>query len=516
MMSAIPQKAMLSLRRTIDGVFGIDSNADAVECDGRWWTWAELAVVKNALESRLSAAGLGAGTRVGAMLRNQPACVAVLASVMSSERCVVTLNPALPDDKLAEDIRSLQLPVVVGMPRDWARPAIRAAAAAAGVIGIALPDEPGKPVAHVEGLEALGARDVRAAPGIAIEMLTSGTTGAPKRIPLRTSLFEKMLGEAVIYERDRQGDETPKLRKGVNFVMVPFAHMGGVWGTMNSLMSGRKIFLLERFSVEAFVEGVRRHRPRALSTPPAMLRMVLQAGVAKEDLSSLTAWRTSTAPLDPDTADQFFNTYGVPVLPVYGATEFAGGVAGWTLEDFKAHGKGKRGSVGRVNPGIQARILDPETREPLPADQEGVLSVRAGHLGNGKDWIDTMDRAVLDPDGFLYITGRYDNAIIRGGFKILPDDIVKALEQHPSILEAAVADIPDERLGAVPVAAYILRTGLAAPSEDQLVTFLRERLSSYQIPVHIRAVDELPRTPSMKVSVVALRELFVPPEQRGS
>lgn len=507
---------MRTLKETLDAIMTIDPPANAIECQGIWWRWADLAAVKDQFEAVLAEAGLGGGIRVGTMLRNEPACVAVLASVMAGGRCLVTLNPALPDEKLAADIRNLRLPVVAGMARDWARPALRQAAEAAGVLGILLPDHRDGRVTLVPGLERLRATDLSTAPGIAMEMLTSGTTGTPKRIPLKAALFEKMLYDAALYERGRQEDDTPRLRSGISFVMVPFAHIGGVWGVMNTLVSGRQTFLLERFAVAPFVDGLRRHRPRVVSTPPAVLRMVLDAGADRADLACLKVWRTSTAPLDPDLADRFLETYGIPVLQVYGATEFAGGVAGWTLADFHHFGAAKRGSVGRLNPGIQGRILDPDSREPLPAGREGVLSLCAGHLGNGRDWLDTTDRAVLDEDGFLFIRGRYDNAIIRGGFKVMPDDVVKALEQHPAILEAAVGGISDPRLGEVPVAAYIVKAGHAAPEPEALKEFLRDRLSPYQIPVALRAVQELPRTASMKVSVLAIREMFATQQGTGS
>lgn len=507
---------MRSLKETLAAIMTLDPGADAIDCQAIWWRWSDLVRVQQQFDALLADAGLGAGTRIGTLLRNEPACAAVLAAVMAGDRCVVTLNPALPEEKLAADIQNLRLPVVVGMARDWARPAVRQAAAAAGVLGILLPDSREGRVTLVPGLERLTTADLSPAPGIAIEMLTSGTTGTPKRIPLKAALFERMLNDAALYERDRREDDTPRLRPGVNFVMVPFAHIGGVWGIMNTLVSGRQTFLLERFTVEPFVQGLRRHRPRVVSTPPAALRMVLDAGVAKADLACLKVWRTSTAPLDPDLADRFHDTYGIPVLQVYGATEFAGGVAGWTLADFHSFAKAKRGSVGRLNPGIEGRILDPDSRAPLPAGQEGVLSLRAGHLGNGRDWLDTTDRAVLDADGFLFIRGRYDNAIIRGGFKVMPDDVVKALEQHPAILEAAVGSIPDPRLGEVPVAAYIVKAGHAAPDAEALKAFLRDRLSPYQIPVALRAVGELPRTASMKVSVLAVREMFSGQQGTGS
>ena len=119
-----------------------------------------------------------------------------------------------------------------------------------------------------------------------------------------------------------------------------------------------------------------------------------------------------------------------------------------------------------------------------------------------------VDRAVLDADRFLYIRGRADNAIIRGGFKIHPDDVVRAINDHPAVREAAVVGVPDARLGAVPAAAIILKDGAAEPEVDVLKTWLRERLIAYQVPVHIRYVADFPRTPSMKPSAPGLQSLF--------
>ena len=110
--------------------------------------------------------------------------------------------------------------------------------------------------------------------------------------------------------------------------------------------------------------------------------------------------------------------------------------------------------------------------------------------------------------GFLFIRGRYDNAIIRGGFKILPHDLIQVLEKHPAVREAGVVGVPDSRLGEVPAAAYIVKAGASAPTEIDLTTFLRQHLMPYQIPVLLLAVDELPRTPSIKISQPALKALL--------
>jgi acyl-coenzyme A synthetase/AMP-(fatty) acid ligase len=218
-------------------------------------------------------------------------------------------------------------------------------------------------------------------------------------------------------------------------------------------------------------------------------------------------FRTATAPLDPSLADQFYELYGVPVLQNYGATEFAGGVAGWTLSDFKEYGADRRGSVGRMNPGVEGRVVDPETGEPLPYGEKGLLELRAKHLGDGKNWVRTTDLARMDAEQFLWILGRADNAIIRGGFKIIPDDVVKAIESHPDVLEACVVALPDARLGEVPAAGYRVRSGHSL-TEAALRTYLREKLTAYQVPAKLLALDEFPRTPSMKPSQPELKKLL--------
>jgi acyl-CoA synthetase (AMP-forming)/AMP-acid ligase II len=144
----------------------------------------------------------------------------------------------------------------------------------------------------------------------------------------------------------------------------------------------------------------------------------------------------------------------------------------------------------------------------------GVLEVRVFRMG--PDWIRTTDLASLDADDFLYIHGRTDDAIIRGGFKIVPEVVAEALRDYPGVADVAVVGRPDERLGAAPVAAVEMRPGAPAPSEDDLLQFARSRLLSYQSPVAVRVVDALPRTPTLKVDRRRVIELFQPDEARGT
>jgi acyl-coenzyme A synthetase/AMP-(fatty) acid ligase len=496
---------MPGLSDLVRGVLRLEPQRPAMEFEGRWRTWGDLDRVVASLDAALAAAGLGPATRVAGLLRNHPLNAAAIIGVVTSERCIVTLNPSLPDERLAEDIRALRPPAIFGLERDWARPVVVEAARAIGCLGLALTEDG---VRVIDGLEKpTGPELQHEAPGVAIEMLTSGTTGRPKRIPLTAKAFDRGITEAGVYDGRKPGDP-PKLRSGVQILNSPFAHISGVFSLFNCVSAGRSSCLLDRFSVDGFLDAVRRHRPKVAGAPPSALRMILDAGAPKSDLASLVAFRAGTAPLDPDLADEFYARYGIPVLQNYGATEFAGGVAGWTLSDFKAHHKDKRGSVGRLNPGVAARVVDPETGAPLPLGQEGLLELKAPQLGDGMSWMRTTDLAVLDADNFLWINGRADNAIIRGGFKVLPDEVVRAIEAHPAIREAAVVGLPDPRLGQVPAAAYIVRSGARPPSEAELREFLRDRLLPYQAPTRLMQVTELPRTPSLKVSQPDLKALF--------
>ncbi len=182
-------------------------------------------------------------------------------------------------------------------------------------------------------------------------------------------------------------------------------------------------------------------------------------------------------------------------------------MASWSLKAFRQYWTTKRGAVGRLHRTVEAQVVDPETGLALPFGEEGVLELKGYQVGDGEGWTRTTDRAVLDEDRFLWIRGRLDNAINRGGFKVHPDEVCQVLERHPAVREASVVGVPDRRLGEVPVAAVILKQGAFA-NETELVAWVREHLMAYCVPTAVKIVEDLPRTPSMKVSAPAVRELF--------
>jgi acyl-coenzyme A synthetase/AMP-(fatty) acid ligase len=177
-----------------------------------------------------------------------------------------------------------------------------------------------------------------------------------------------------------------------------------------------------------------------------------------------------------------------------------------TPELYPEWGKRKLGSVGRPLPGAQLRVTDPETGAVLPAGKEGILEVISPRIG--PDWIRTSDVALLDEDGFLFHRGRADGAIIRGGFKLLPETIERALLLHPAVSAAAVVGVPDTRLGEVPAAAIQLKPGFAPPAPTELEAHVRAHVLATHVPVKWRFVEDLPRNRSMKTDRPAVQRLF--------
>jgi acyl-coenzyme A synthetase/AMP-(fatty) acid ligase len=494
-------------------VMAIDPSAPFLQFEGRWSTWGDLAASVDSVDALLSGAGLGAAAPIGIVLRNRPETHAAQIAVLATRRAVVTLNPAQPDNVLAADIERQRLPAVIACGSDWAREPLVDAARASGAMAIQMAAPPADPATTLAGLDRPGdGEHHEPLPGVAIEMLTSGTTGPAKRVPLLYRRIEAAIAATAHYQ---QNAGALTLKRGVGILWSPLVHISGLWAAITSAGDGRKIALLERFKVDAWVELVREHRPRIVGLPPAAVRMVLDAKVPADVLESVKAVRVGTAPLSPELADEFYGVYGIPLLVVYGATEFAGAVAGWTLPDFQEFGTSKRGSVGRAHPGIELRILDREDEHVLGPGEVGVLEVKGGQVG--EHWVRTTDLGRIDADGFLWVVGRADDVIIRGGYKVSTTLVAECLRSHPAVKDAGVIGIADARLGQVPVAAVELveNPGGDDTSEAGLQAWLRERLTPYQVPVQIKVVEALPRTDSMKVSQPRVRELFEEPSPAG-
>ena len=465
---------------------------------GRFFSRGEVAALAKRIGTLLDEAGVPFDASIGIVMRNRPLHVAAVLGLITAGRPLTSIYALQSPALLARDIAETRFAAIVADVADLSPEAIGAVKSCGGVaIALDLAAEPSIACqrACTRFLQEGSYHRIDGEPGL--ELLSSGTTGKPKRIRFPFHMLVRSV-------------ET--VRAGVSAGPVPpdictWSFAGIAMGNIvANIMIGRYMALIDRFNVPDWIEAVRRLRPAYVTGPPAVAQMLVDADVAPEDLASISYFYGGSAPMPVELQRKLRDRYGIAVIWAYGATEFCGTIASWSLDLYRQFGEAKMGSMGRPLPGVQVRIVDQVTGEPLPHDEVGFLEAIVPEVG--KDWIRTSDLASIDADGFIFHRGRGDGAIMRGGFKILPETIAAALAKHPAVLDSGVVGLADSRLGQVPVAAVQLRSGASAVSPQALRDFLRDELPATYIPSEIRIVPSLPRTASMKVDLGAVRALF--------
>ncbi len=483
----------------VRATFSRSPAARAIEFDGVWHNWSELAGIAERLDVMLAAAGVPSDAPVGVIPRNRASHAGALLGLIAARRSFSMVYAFQSPEAKARDIAELRVAALVADAEDWS-PELIEAARQAGTVGIALTNNLSDAVALVPGLEKVGSGPFRAPNAEpTIDLLTSGTTGAPKRHAIRFPQLARSVVSTIFEGPDAQ--DLPPL-----IVFWPFSHVGGLCNLITCAVSGTPMCLIEKFTIDSFVGMVTRNRPTLITLTPTAVQMIVDAKVPREVFASVTMASGGSARLDPDLQDRFEATYGIPILWGYGATEFCGSVIRWTPEMRTEFGTTKRGSIGRAMPGVDIRAVDAEIGTPVSAGSPGLLEARVPELG--PDWIRTTDLVSIDADGFVFHQARNDGAIVRGGFKILPERIVDVLRQYPGIRDAAVVGLDDQRLGQVPAAAIELHDGVVPPDAEELANHVRRHLAATHVPVRFLTVDALPRTPSMKVRLGEVRDLF--------
>ena len=485
----------------------IDAQAGAMEFEGQWYDWAFLAETIDGMAAMLQEFVVPAGAEIAVLCRNRPHQVAAFCAVISSDRCVAPVNPFASAEKIVADLRDLEAAVVVASAAEWQSPVLQAYAEENKILAISLDET--RSTGHLATLPYRKAnepvRSARLNPGVAVLIQSSGTTGKPKRIPIYAAKLSAAYGNI---PAGMTTDSGAKIKGKPALITQPLVHIGGLFWVVHSLLEARPISLLDKFNVDQWAQAVLKYQIRVCSLVPAMINMVLESDLPPENISSLICVRSGTAPLAVETQQAFEQRFGIPILPTYGATEFSGAVCGWTLESKKEFGDQKAGSVGRAYEGVDLRVVGQESGEVLAAGETGILQVRSGQMAEENSWVSTTDLASIDVDGFVWLSGRADAAINRGGFKIIPTEVAAILEKHAQVKEASVVALDDARLGQVPVAAVELVEGTNGVFEKSLKSLSKENMTSYFVPVRFAIVDALPRTPSMKVSQGDVRRLF--------
>jgi long-chain acyl-CoA synthetase len=474
-----------------------------IEFQGEWRTWGDMRRVAERLAALIDASGAPSQASIALVARNRPSAIAALLGLIAQGRTICMLYAYQAGAALARDVEQLRPALLVAAQEDFSDELV-AVLRAQGIGAIALSEMDASALPGFEQSRAEGA--LQTAPP-RIELLTSGTTGPPKRFAIGFDLIARhFVGSSLMQSSAASAGGAGTAEPPPFLLFMPLGNISGVYTTIPVMLKGQRAVLLERFTVPDWHRHILRYRPQVSGLPPAGVQMVLDADIPPADLACIRTLGTGAAPLDPTTHRAFEERYAIPILLSYGATEFAGPVTAMTADLHAQWGKQKFGSVGRPIAGAQLRVIDPDTAEVLSPGQEGILEVMVPRMG--PEWIRTSDIAVIDADGFMYHRGRADGALMRGGFKILPETIERALLLHDAISAVAVLGLPDQRLGQVPAAAIQLKPGVARPEVAELETHLRRHVYATHIPAAWRIVEELPRTPSLKIDRPAVRRLF--------
>ncbi len=481
-----------AIRAALDGT----SSEVAMQFHGVNVEWSYIRNVVERLDTLLDELGFGRGSAIGFVPRNRPSFCGALLSLLAGRRTIVMVYAFQSSTALASDLKKLEVDAIIADTQDWNDETLGAVSASVSCIGLNADLASDEPVTLVrKGGSQSGGEEKEPM----LQMLTSGTTGAPKRHPVSYDTIQNAIIGASVLDSGKGEKGEPGT---VNF---PLSNISGIYSYLPMAVARRLVVLMEKFDINEWLEFVREHRPNTVVLPPAGVQMLLDKDVAPDDLSSVKYILVGTSPLDRNAQKSFEERYDLTVLLSYGATEFCGAATAMTAALYEEFGPAKFGSVGRPQPGNDVQVVDPETGKALPAGETGVLRVKIGALGN--DYIQTTDLGMLDEDGFLFIKGRVDGVIMRGGFKILPATVEAVINRYPGVSASCVVGKADTRLGQVPVAVLELKPGAEAPTTEALEAHTRDHLPSTNIPTAFLVLDSLPRTPSLKVDLKAVRAL---------
>jgi long-chain acyl-CoA synthetase len=467
-------------------------------------TFAEFDLRSSRVAAALAERGVEAGDRIAVMLPNGIEFFETWAAATKLNAPVVLVNWHLKADELAYIVRDSKARVLVAHHR-LAAQYERALAGIDDCAVVVVPDE----------YEA-AIRDHHDAPARTIEALdapifyTSGTTGRPKGVvhgrPDPGRALQNMGGQLALW--GWTDDDT-------YIVTGPAYHAGPGGWTMAALYVGATTVILESFDARAWLGLVAAHHVTRTFMVPAHFIRILEVPEAERralDLSSLQLIVHAGAPCPVPVKRRIIEALApCEISELYGMSE--GGATRIAMSEWLE----RPGSVGRPWPGTEVRILDAEDGHPLGPGETGVIYVRPPggarfhyHDDDTKTasaWRDDAftvgDVGHLDEDGYLYLTDRAVDMVIRGGVNVYPREIEEVLYTHPAVVDCAVFGVPDDVLGEQLMAVVETRSPVTS---DELRAFCRDHLADFKVPALVDLVDELPRQPNGKVLKRVLRE----------
>ena len=517
-------------------------SAPALHFQGRTVSYAQLAEQAWRFAGALAGLGVGKGSKVGLVLPNCPQAVIAFFGALRLGAVVVQNNPLYTERELGHQLADAGVEVVVCLDLAYERvKAVREATAIREVVVTSVLDElpavkraiapytrKGKAAAQAIGRDEPVRRwrelvatattraeeaEVDPASDLALLQYTGGTTGLSKGVMLSHANLRSNVEQVRAWFPDADPG------REVMMAVLPFFH---VYGLTVSLLFGVRIgaalVLMPRFDLEQVLAAVDRHRPTLFPGVPTMYVAINNAAAkGGHDLSSIKACLSGAAPLPLEVAERFERYSGGRLVEGYGLSECSPVALANPI-----YGKRKAGTIGMPLPDTRARVVDPaEPDRAMPTGEAGELAINGPQVMLGywnrpeesaqvlhDGWLLTGDMAVMDDEDYFQIVDRKKDLIIAGGYNVYPREVEEVLYEHPKVLEACVAGVPDSYRGEMVKAFVVLRPGEEATTEE-IRSFAKERLAAYKVPRAVEFREELPKTLIGKV----LRRALVEEEQ---
>jgi acyl-CoA synthetase (AMP-forming)/AMP-acid ligase II len=341
---------------------------------------------------------------------------------------------------------------------------------------------------------------------VAVVLYTSGTSGTPKAALLRhRHLTAYVIGtvEFAAAEDDQAA-----------LVTVPPYHIAGLANLLSNLYAGRRIVYLDAFDAGVWLDTIRaKGVTQAMVVPTMLARVVAHLDGSPADLPTLRSLSYGGSRMPLPVLEQALELFeGVGFVNAYGLTETSSTIALLGPDDHHAAragdpvAKARLGSVGKLLPGIEVEVRD-ELGEVLPPGEAGLVFLRgeqvSGEYAHGsvlddEGWFPTKDRGWVDEEGYLFIEGRADDTIIRGGENIAPAEIEDVLARHEAVADVVVVGVPDDEWGQRIAAVIVVAEG-AELGSDEVQGYARQHLRGSKTPELVVFREELPRTPTGKL-----------------
>lgn len=494
--------------------------------EGKQWSFVQFNERVNRLSNAFRELGVHKGDRIGMLQVNCPQYVEAYFAAAKMGAIYVPLNFRTKSEELVYMIGNADAVVLLTGARyfDMVKEILPQLPSVKACISVdARKDE----TPYYEDLIDSSSSDEATAEvgddDVTILMYTAGTTGRPKGVPLTHSGF-------VSYILGNVEPASPEIEER-NLLTVPLYHVAGMQAVLAGIYGGRTLVMMRQFEVKEWLKTAQEEKVTRAMLVPTMLKWLIEdPDFHNYDLSSLGVITYGAAPMPLNVIQKAIEEMPrVRFINAFGQTETASTITTLGPEDHLIEGtdadkekKLKRlaASIGRPLPDVEVKIVD-EKGTALQANQVGEIyakgpSMMTGYWGDADKsaqvittdgWLRTGDKGWMDEDGYIYLAGRGDDMIIRGGENISPQEVEDVLHSHPKIDEAAVIGIPHPDWGQEPCAVVVLKKGENADT-DEIMAYCRSRLAGFKRPGSVIFIDSLPRNPMGKVLKNKLRETY--------